>query len=124
LDLGEVTPGVLRKFERVMSSGQSSLQIPQQDVEPFERLNFRSSLAARSQHHLMRVAQSFEHFEIQRPVGHHATPCLSSMNLTPIEQTKIDCARKFFAEMNRRYALKYVRYDVVKRFGKLMELVK
>lgn len=72
----------------------------------------------------MRVAQSFEHFEIQRPVGHHATSWLSSMNLTPIEQTKIDCARKFFAEMNRRYALKYVRYDVVKRFGKLMELVK
>lgn len=45
------------------------------------------------------------------------------MNLTPIEQTKIDCARKFFAEINKRYATENVRHDV-NSFGKLMELVK
>ena len=49
---------------------------------------------------------------------------MSSMNLTPIEQTKIDCARKFFTEINKRYAPENVRYDVVNSFGKLMELVK
>lgn len=49
---------------------------------------------------------------------------MSSMNLTPIEQTKIDCARKFFDEINKKYAPKNVRYDVVNSFGKLMELVK
>jgi len=49
---------------------------------------------------------------------------MSSMSLTPIEQTKIDCARKFFAEINRKYAPENVRYDVVNSFGKLMELVK
>jgi len=49
---------------------------------------------------------------------------MSSMNLTPIEQTKIDCARKFFAEINKKYALENIRYDVVNSFGKLMELVK
>ncbi|MYN09834.1 type III restriction-modification system endonuclease [Pseudoduganella aquatica] len=49
---------------------------------------------------------------------------MSSMSLTPIEQTKIDCARKFFTEINKRYAPENVRYDVVNNFGKLMELVK
>lgn len=49
---------------------------------------------------------------------------MSSMSLTPIEQTKIDCARKFFAEINKKYAPENVRYDVVNSFGKLMELVK
>jgi type III restriction enzyme len=49
---------------------------------------------------------------------------MSSMNLTPIEQTKIDCARKFFDEINKKYAPQNVKYDVVNSFGKLMELVK
>lgn len=49
---------------------------------------------------------------------------MSSMSLTPIEQTKIDCARKFFAEINKKYVSENVRYDVVNSFGKLMELVK
>jgi type III restriction enzyme len=48
---------------------------------------------------------------------------LSSMDLRPIEATKIDCARKFFEEMNRRYAPENVRYDVVENFGQLMALV-
>ncbi|MBW5416224.1 MULTISPECIES: type III restriction-modification system endonuclease [Pseudomonas] len=49
---------------------------------------------------------------------------MSSMHLTPIELTKIDCARKFFDEINRKYAPENVKYDVVNSFGKLMELVK
>jgi type III restriction enzyme len=48
---------------------------------------------------------------------------MSSMDLRPIEATKIDCARKFFEEMNRRYAPENVKYDVVENFGQLMALV-
>lgn len=49
---------------------------------------------------------------------------MSSMDLREIEKTKIKCARKFFDEMNRRFAPENVKYDVVTSFGKLMELVK
>ncbi len=49
---------------------------------------------------------------------------MSSMDLREIEKTKIKCARKFFDEMNRRFAPENVKYDVVDSFGKLMELVK
>ncbi len=49
---------------------------------------------------------------------------MSSMELREIEKTKIKCARKFFDEMNRRYAPENVRYEVVDSFGKLMEVVK
>lgn len=49
---------------------------------------------------------------------------MSSMELREIEKTKIQCARKFFGEMNRRYAPENVKYDVVDSFGKLMEVVK
>ena len=49
---------------------------------------------------------------------------MSTMELREIEKTKIRCARKFFDEMNRRYAPENVRYDVVDSFGKLMEVVK
>jgi type III restriction enzyme len=49
---------------------------------------------------------------------------MSSMDLREIEKTKIKCARKFFAEMNRRFAPEKVRYDVIDSFGKLMEVVK
>lgn len=49
---------------------------------------------------------------------------ISSMALRPTEKTKIECARKFFDEMNRRYALENIKYDVVDSFGKLMEVVK
>ncbi|MFY1904780.1 type III restriction-modification system endonuclease [Achromobacter xylosoxidans] len=48
---------------------------------------------------------------------------MSSMDLREIEKTKIKCARKFFDEMNRRYAPENVKYDVVDSFGKLMEVV-
>jgi type III restriction enzyme len=49
---------------------------------------------------------------------------MSSMDLREIEETKIKCARKFFDEMNRRFAPENVRYDVVDSFGRLMEIVK
>jgi type III restriction enzyme len=49
---------------------------------------------------------------------------MSSMQLNEIEKTKIKCARKFFDEMNRRFAPENVKYDVVDSFGKLMEVVK
>jgi len=49
---------------------------------------------------------------------------MSSMDLREIEKTKIQCARKFFEQMNRRLAPENVQYDVVDSFGKLMEVVK
>ena len=48
---------------------------------------------------------------------------MSSMELREIEKTKIECARKFFDEMNRRSAPENVKYDVVDSFGKLMDIV-
>lgn len=49
---------------------------------------------------------------------------MSSMVLNEIEKTKIKCARKFFDEINKKYAPQNVKYDVVDSFGKLMELMK
>ena len=48
---------------------------------------------------------------------------MSSMELREIEKTKIKCARKFFEDINKRFAPEDVTYDVVDSFGKLMELV-
>ena len=48
---------------------------------------------------------------------------MSSMNLRPIEHAKIECARKFFLEINRRINPEHVKYDVVTDFGKLMGIV-
>jgi type III restriction enzyme len=39
------------------------------------------------------------------------------------EQSKIECARKFFAEINKEITTEKVKYDVVDNYGKLMELV-
>lgn len=44
---------------------------------------------------------------------------LSSMDLRRIEESKIDCARKFFA----RITSDQVKYEVIDGYGKLMELV-
>lgn len=49
---------------------------------------------------------------------------MSSMNLREIEKSKIKCARKFFDQMNRRFAPENVKYDVVDSFARLMEVVK
>ena len=48
---------------------------------------------------------------------------MSSMELRAIEQTKIECARKFFAEISRRIDPEHVKYDVVTSYSKLMEIV-
>ena len=44
---------------------------------------------------------------------------MSSMDLRKIEESKIECARKFFAQSTSEQ----VKYDVVDGYGKLMELV-
>ncbi|NUL36431.1 MULTISPECIES: type III restriction-modification system endonuclease [Kosakonia] len=49
---------------------------------------------------------------------------MSSLDLRPIEATKIKCARKFFDEINTKFAPENVKYDVVDSFAKLMEVVK
>jgi type III restriction enzyme len=49
---------------------------------------------------------------------------MSTMDLRPLEATKIECARKFFAEVNKRYAPENVKYDVVNSFEKLMQIVR
>jgi type III restriction enzyme len=48
---------------------------------------------------------------------------MSSMELRAIEHTKIECARKFFTEINRKIDPEHVKYDVVTSYGKLMEIV-
>ena len=48
---------------------------------------------------------------------------MSSMELRAIEHTKIECARKFFEEINRKIESEHVKYDVVSSYGKLMEIV-
>ena len=45
---------------------------------------------------------------------------MSSMDLRKIEESKIECARKFFAKITSDQ----VKYDVVNNYGKLMDLVK
>jgi len=45
---------------------------------------------------------------------------MSSMELRKIEETKIECARKFFGKITSDQ----VRYEMVNSYGKLMELVK
>ena len=48
---------------------------------------------------------------------------MSSMQLRQIEKSKIDCAKKFFQEINEKYSPRDVKYGVVTSFGKLMEIV-
>jgi type III restriction enzyme len=48
---------------------------------------------------------------------------MSTMELRKIEETRIECARKFFAELNNKIKTDNVKYDVVDSYGKLMEIV-
>ncbi len=45
------------------------------------------------------------------------------MELREIENTKIECARKFFDEINRKINPDNVKYEVVNSYSKLMEIV-
>ena len=47
---------------------------------------------------------------------------LSSLQLKGVEEAKIECARRFFEELNKK-AGEQVRYDVVTDYTTLMELV-
>ncbi|MBX9900725.1 MAG: DEAD/DEAH box helicase family protein [Burkholderiaceae bacterium] len=49
---------------------------------------------------------------------------MSSMDFRPIEEIKIQCAQKFFEEINKKFAPKNVKYSMVNSFRKLMEIVK
>ena len=48
---------------------------------------------------------------------------MSKMALRPVEETKIECARKFFQEITAAGDPERVRYDVVDSYDKLMDLV-
>ena len=48
---------------------------------------------------------------------------MSSMMLREIENTKIECARKFFHEVSQRLAEDRVRYDVVTDYAGLLDIV-
>lgn len=48
---------------------------------------------------------------------------ISTMELRPVEQTKIECARKFFEELNRKLDPEHIKYDLVTSYGELMEIV-
>ena len=48
---------------------------------------------------------------------------MSSLKLREIEQTKIECARKFFDEVGRKISQDRVRYEVVTSYDQLMDLV-
>lgn len=48
---------------------------------------------------------------------------MSSLELRAVERMKLECARKFFAEINRKIDPEHVKYDVVTSYGKLMEIV-
>ena len=48
---------------------------------------------------------------------------MSSMELRAIEEIKIECARRFFNELNHKVSQNDVKYDVIDSYGKLMEVV-
>lgn len=48
---------------------------------------------------------------------------MSSLQLKEVEKRKIQCAGKFFSEINKKLDSGNVKYDVVDTYGKLMEIV-
>lgn len=48
---------------------------------------------------------------------------MSTLELRAIEEKKIECAQKFFEEINRKVDTNQVRFDVVTSYEKLMEIV-
>jgi type III restriction enzyme len=48
---------------------------------------------------------------------------MSSLQLRQVELSKIECAKKFFDELNNKHPASTVRYGVVSSFGKLMEVI-
>lgn len=48
---------------------------------------------------------------------------MERLELRTIEDTKIECARKYFHMVNDSIAPQHVKYDFVKSYEKLMEIV-
>ena len=48
---------------------------------------------------------------------------MSTLQLRHIENTKIECARKFFEEIDDNINAEKVKYDIVDSYSKLMEIV-
>ena len=48
---------------------------------------------------------------------------MSSLKLREIENTKIECARKFFDEISERITQDRVKYDVVTSYEQLMDVI-
>ncbi|MGO4737101.1 type III restriction-modification system endonuclease [Bosea sp. 2KB_26] len=48
---------------------------------------------------------------------------MSSMKLRNIENTKIACARKFFAEIERQIKPNHIKYDIVTNYKRLLDIV-
>ena len=48
---------------------------------------------------------------------------ISTMKLRDIEKTKIECARKFFDEINQKISQNKVKYEVVTDYAKLMDII-
>ena len=48
---------------------------------------------------------------------------MSSMQLRRTEEIKIDCAKKYFSEVNDKLAPQNVKYDVVKDYESLINIV-
>lgn len=48
---------------------------------------------------------------------------MSTLSLRGLEERKIECARRYFEELNAKIAPENVRYDVVDSYGKLMDVV-
>ncbi|MBN2040492.1 MAG: DEAD/DEAH box helicase family protein [Spirochaetes bacterium] len=49
---------------------------------------------------------------------------MSSLELRGMEESKINCARKFFDEINLKMKPEHVKYDVIDGYDKLMEVVR
>ena len=48
---------------------------------------------------------------------------MSTLQLKGVENAKIECARKFFASLNHKSEHDGVKYDVVKDYDTLLQLV-
>jgi type III restriction enzyme len=49
---------------------------------------------------------------------------MSSMSITQLEQTKIDCAEKFFEKINQKIGKDKVKYKVIDNYDSLMSIIK
>jgi type III restriction enzyme len=48
---------------------------------------------------------------------------MSTLQLRGVEETKIECARRFFQTLNERAGAEQVKYDVVTSYDTLLQLV-